>query len=105
MDPLSIASCCVSLSGGVANLVYKVTHFALQVRSARKDMDAVVRELTSLKMSLMMLEDDNASRHVLYPSEMKKQIHEILLNIEVITQQINDLLTRLSSGKLGRRIS
>lgn len=67
-------------------------------------MDAVVRELTLLKMSLMTLEDDNASRRISYPAEMKTQIHEILLNIEVITQQINDLLTLLSSGKLGRRI-
>lgn len=68
-------------------------------------MDAVVRELTLLKMSLMTLEDDNASRRISYPAEMKTQIHGILLNIEVITQQINDLLTLLSSGKLDRRIS
>ncbi|KAJ9604482.1 hypothetical protein H2200_011318 [Cladophialophora chaetospira] len=104
MDPLSIASGCVALSGNIANLIYKITHFALQVRAARKDMDAVARELTSLRMSLSTLEDDEQKRHVTYPPGMSQQIREILLNIDVVTQQINDLLTRLSSGKLGRRI-
>ncbi len=67
-------------------------------------MDAVARELISLKMSLAALEDEEQKRRTSWPPDMHKQIHNILLNIEIITQQINDLLIRLSSGKLGRRI-
>jgi len=58
MDPISIAGCCVSLAAGVSNLTMKVTLFALEVRSAKKDMDAVARELASLEICLMALEHD-----------------------------------------------
>jgi len=104
MDPLSIACGCVSLIAGVTNLLTKITIFTLEVKAARKDMDAVSRELVSLKLCLMGLEDDEQRRRVSFPPELKKQINEILVNIDIITHQISEVLLKLSLGRLGRKI-
>jgi hypothetical protein len=103
MDPLSIVSCCVSLAAGVTNLTAKITLFALEIRGAKKDMDAVARELASLNLCLNVLEHDQRRRIVL-PEDIRQHIPEVLKNCEMITKQMNELLLKLQSGKLGRRI-
>jgi len=104
MDPLSITTGCVSLTAGMSNLVMRISMFVAEVRNARKDMDTVLRELASLQLSLGTLGSDSQHRGIAYLPGMKDGISQILVNIEMVTNQINDLLIKLSSGRLGRRV-
>ena len=104
MEPLSITTGCVGLISGITNLSMHIALFVSEVRSARKDMDAVQRELASLSLCLEALRIDCSSRRVDYPEAIRENLAQALINCDVITQQIKELLNKLSSGRLGRRI-
>jgi len=55
MDPLSIAAACVGLVSSITKASLSITIFIRQVRDAARDMDAVSRELLSLKAVLETL--------------------------------------------------
>lgn len=67
-------------------------------------MDLISRDLTSLSLCFGALRTDCQAHRVDYPKPSRRGIERALLNIDVLTQQIKDLLQKLSSGKLGRRI-
>jgi hypothetical protein len=104
MEPLTIATTCLGLINGIASLAQHITVFVNDVRGARKDMDMISRELASLSLCLEALRTDCRSERVQYPKASRKCLEGALLNIDVVTQQVKDLLQRLSSGRLGRRI-
>ena len=104
LDPLTIATSCLSLINGIASLTLHITAFVNDVRGARKDMDMISRELTSLSLCLGALSTDCQSQRVRYPETSQKGIEGALLNIDVLTHQVKNLLQNLSSGRLGRRI-
>lgn len=104
MDPLSITAASVGLANGVGVLLSRITIFVMEVRSARKDMDAVVRELQSLQLSLVTLKGDEQTSVNPFPPIIKQQVLQIIVNCDVVTQQMNNLLVKLTSGRLGRRI-
>lgn len=104
MDPLSITAASVGLANGVGVLLSRITIFVMEVRSARKDMDTVVRELQSLQLSLVTLKGDEQTSVNPLPPTIKQQVLQIIVNCDVVTQQMNDLLVKLTSGRLGRRI-
>lgn len=107
MDPVSalaIVSSCVSLATKSGTLIMRINVFVSEVRNARKDLDGVSRELTSLQLCLSALKDDQQLGSLNQPETMKIQINQILVNIDLILNQISDILIKLSSGKLGRRI-
>src|SRR5947208_3368665 len=99
MEPISIVTGCVSLIGGITNLSMHIAVFVSEVRSARKDMDAVQRELASLSLCLEALKIDCSSRRVDYPEAIKENLAQALVNCDVITQQIKDLLDKLRAGR------
>ncbi|KAK5105042.1 hypothetical protein LTS08_001315 [Lithohypha guttulata] len=88
-DSMSIAIGCVSLTGGATNLMMRIGVFVSEVRNARKDMDA----------------DDIQKRNVAYDQILINDISQILVNCEMTMQQIETVLTKLSSGKLCHRIN
>lgn len=107
MDPasaLGITSTCMTLSAHAGTVIMRITVFVSQVRNARKDLDAVSRELTSLQLCLSALKDDQQLVSLNLPEAMRTQISQILVNIDLVLNQISDKLIKLSSGKLGRRI-
>lgn len=104
VEPLVIASSCVSITAGLANLMMKIGVFVSEVKAARKDMDAVHRELSSLQLCLTALRNDEMSGKPSIPADLRDQVNQILVNIEMTINQINDMLIKLGSGKLGRRI-
>jgi hypothetical protein len=104
MDPLSISAAAVGLTANVTKLIYRVITFCGEVRGARKDMDAVARELISLQLSLKTLRDDEQRSVVPYPDKVRQHLKDLILNCDIVTQQINEVLRRLLSGRLGRRI-
>lgn len=104
MDPFSITTNCVGLAAEATNLLMRISVFVSEVRNARNGMDAVMRELVSLQLCLGVLRDDEQQRHVAYPENMKHQINTILVNIELVFDDMRQLLSNLSAGRLGRRI-
>lgn len=103
MDPFSITTGCIGLVAEATNLLMKISIFVSEVRHARRDMDAIVRELVSLQLCLGALRDDEQLRYVAYPENMKHQINAILVNVELVFEGMRQLLSSLSSGRLGRR--
>lgn len=103
-EPLSIAITCVGLIGGIASLTLHIAVFCNDVRGVRKDMNTISRELMSLSLCLGALQTDCQSKLVTYPEVAREGLGQALLNIDVLTQQIKDIIDKLSSGRLGRRI-
>ncbi|KAJ9661665.1 hypothetical protein H2198_001841 [Neophaeococcomyces mojaviensis] len=104
MDPISIACGAVSLTAGISTLLMRISLFVTEVRSARKDMDAVTRELMSLQLCLEALRDDEQQRHIAYPQDMRNSINNILVNIELVFDEMRKLLVKLSSCRMNRRV-
>lgn len=103
-DPLSIITGCAGLIGGITTISARIANFVSSVRESRKDMQAVAYELVSLSLCLEALRNDCWSCKVEYPEAMQRQLQEILVNCDLVLQQIDDLLIKLSSGRLGRKI-
>jgi len=104
MDPVSIAAGSASLAASAITLGRNITSFISDVRNARKDMDAIMRELMSLRLCIVAIGDDDENGHMSFTAEMREQIRKILVNIEFVFNEINAILRRLSSGRLGRRV-
>jgi hypothetical protein len=81
MDPLTITATCVSLASTITRTSLLVFDFMKDVRAARSDLDAVSRELHSLKTVLQLLaEDANDSANDSIPQTLQKQISGIVTN-------------------------
>ena len=99
---LAITVACASLISGVVTLSKQVTTFVSDVRAARKDMDAVSRELSSLTLSLAALRDD--SLKINFPESLQQNLVGVIGNCDVVTKDMQKLLQKLSSESLGRRV-
>jgi hypothetical protein len=102
MDPLSISVGCVSLLAGVSKLGIQISTFISSVRDARRDMDGVSRELTSLALCLETLRDD--STKLTYPAGFRDNLLAVIKNCDAVTKDMGVLLQKLSSANLPRRI-
>lgn len=96
MDPLTIASACIGAISTIGKLSIQVTGFVSSVREARKDMEAVSRELTSLSMCLATLRDD--SQTVNFPETLR----EVVCNCDRIPNEMAPVLQKLNTGKVAR---
>lgn len=104
MDPFSIFTASAGLAFSVFQAITTISKFVSDVRGARKDMDRVSTQLMSLQLCLEALSGDGFKRNVTYPDDMRDQINQILLACDANVAQIIEILSRLRSGKLGRRI-
>jgi hypothetical protein len=102
MDPLSITSACGSLLAAVTKLSTQITKFVSSVRDARRDIDAVSRELTSLALCLETLRDDSAT--TAFPDNFSGNLLSVLGNCGVVVKDIADLLARLQASVSGGRV-
>src|SRR6266511_2567598 len=102
MDPFSISTASVGLIASIAALSVQINTFVSQVRDARKDMEAISHELSSLSMFLGMLRVD--STEFKYPESLQQNLVAVMQNCDYVTRQMQDLLQRFSSGRLGRRM-
>jgi hypothetical protein len=102
MDPLSISTACVSLIATLGRILPQIVSFISDVRDARRDMDAVSRELHSLSLSLENLRDDSIK--INYPEGPHRTLITVLGNCDHVTKEIEALLNKMSSGNIGRRM-
>ena len=96
MDPLSITTACMGAVGTISKLSIEVPLFISSVREARKDMEAVLRELTSLTLCLNSLRDD--AETINFPHTLR----DVIQSCDQIAGEMRDLLKELQVAKAGR---
>lgn len=103
-DPLSITTGCLSLIGVISKLSVQITLFAVEVHEALSDMAALRQELNSFSFSLDVLphlcEDGTAP----YPEDLKRKLAGVISVCASIIKSMEDLLDKMSSGSLARRV-
>jgi hypothetical protein len=99
---LAITVACASLISSVLTLSKQIATFVSDVRAARKDMDAVSRELSSLTLSLEGLRSDSSK--INFPDSLRRNLVDVLRNCDDVTKEMQDLLSKLSSASLRRRM-
>jgi hypothetical protein len=102
MEPLSIAAACSTLLNNLAPLSIKFAAFVGSIQDAREEMDASLRELSSLSLCLRTLRDTSAN--VRYPEAFHGDLLAIIGHCDVVAKQMLNLLDKLSSRNLFRRI-
>lgn len=100
MDPLSITASCVTLVTTITKLSVLINGFVREVRDARRDLDAVSRELLSLQPLLEILSDDAGDSA--FPASLLQQIAGIIKNSGVVLEDIEKLLQTFSAFGLRR---
>lgn len=99
MDPVSVTAACLSLTAAIAKTSYSVSSFVRSVRAARADLDALSRELASLKTLLELIaEDAEDAEH--FPENLRKQITGILSNCELVLTEVQRLVDKHSGAGL-----
>lgn len=101
-DPLTITSASVAILSNIFALSKQTSTFVLTAKDARKDMDGVRQELSSLELSLLVLQDYDFDKK--YPKALQEQLVQVLNNCKHVTVQMQELLDKLSSVNLGRKI-
>lgn len=103
MDPLSITATCVGLASTITRTSLVVISFVKDVRSARSDLDAISRELSSLKTILELLaEDVNDSTTQSIPQTLQKQITGIITNCTGVVVDIEKTLAKHEGGRTNK---
>jgi len=98
-DPLSLAGSAVGLAATIGRVAKDVEQFMRQVREARADMDAISRELWSVRAALEMLADDVKSG-VTVPQTLE----DILKNCGEVTARLDATLQKYNSERLQVRV-
>jgi hypothetical protein len=103
MEPLSIATGCITLITVVGNCTRCITNFAVSCRDARKDLAAMSRELSDLDMTLHILKDDTEpnGRNRL-PEDLRQRICDIMENCNSVLVDLQALLNRYDKAGLDR---
>jgi hypothetical protein len=105
MDPLSITAGCSNLVTTVLKVSIQINDFVREVRDARWDLDAVSRELISLKTLLEILsEDAENSTGGGFPQSLVSQICGILTNCGGVLEQIEASLQKHAGGGVKRGV-
>jgi ankyrin repeat protein len=105
MDPLSITAACITLVTTVSKVSIQINGFVREVRDARGDLDAISRELISLKTVLEILsEDAENSTGGGFPQSLVRQISGILTNCGGVLEQIEASLQKHAGGGVKRGV-
>jgi hypothetical protein len=93
MDPFSITGGCASLVVTIEKLSTSLSTFAMSIRSARRNLAAVFRELLSFKTLLELLNTDTKDLGA-FPETLREQIVGIVANCELVFGEIEGLLKK-----------
>lgn len=104
MDPLSIAASCIGITAGIVALTDCIASFVSSVREARKDLDAVRRELSSLQLSLAALSDEDERFGFDSTPQLKENLLGVLGNCGSIVREIGAVLGGME-GEMGKESS
>jgi hypothetical protein len=103
MDPFSITVGCIGLIDIITRTSVQVVEFMRDVQAAKSDLDAVSRELLSLKTVLELLaEDITTYTNEPFPLALWNQITGIITNCGGIVEHIQQELRKHEGGKLSK---
>lgn len=104
VEPLSIAVACTSLISNVGKTSLEIYSFVSKVRDAHRDLDAVLKELSSLGLCLETLKNDAmvVSRRV--PQPLEQRVLLVLVNTAAVVKEIREMLDNLSSDRFGNQM-
>jgi hypothetical protein len=94
----------VSLIAAIGKTGIVITTFVIDVRDSKKDLERVMLELTSLRMSLVTLEEDCKSSNINISTQLCENLTTVLGNCTIGVAEIEKLLVKLLDGKRKRMI-
>ncbi|KAK1760062.1 hypothetical protein QBC47DRAFT_366316 [Echria macrotheca] len=94
MDPFSITVGCMSLLEAVVKASTTIGTFVKNVRQARRAMEAVSRELLSLKIVLELLIEDTQDKTVVLPQTLNRQVASIVANCTIVVLDIEKCMEK-----------
>ncbi|KAH8897721.1 hypothetical protein GQ53DRAFT_884503 [Thozetella sp. PMI_491] len=101
MDPISAAASILGVVGAIAQATSTATAFMRDVRSARREMLDVKKELAALKAVLEILGDDFADpASTAYPASIIEQIVSIVENSSNVVSQIEQCIHNQGRSRL-----
>lgn len=104
MEPISISASCVGIVKSIVDLSLLIGKFVANVRDARKDMDAVQRELSSLRLCVESLQTDSQNPDLHYPAVLQRSLVDVLANCDGVIAEMTRLLQKMSSSSIGRYV-
>ena len=104
MDPLSIATACISLVGVIGKTTIQVGLFVHGIRESRKELDAISRELSSLSLCLSALANDSASPAAGFPLSLADNVLSVIHNCNEVVHEIDALLAKMSEDSIKRKV-
>lgn len=102
VEPLSIATACVSLTTGIAILLLQLNAFISTTCDAPAEMRGVLEELTSLRLSVESLRTNSNVVH--HPVGMQESLVSVLTSCDSVRREMSVILGKMSSMKLARKI-
>ncbi|EXJ74276.1 uncharacterized protein A1O5_02572 [Cladophialophora psammophila CBS 110553] len=104
VEPLSIAVACTSLISNVGKTSLDIYSFVSKVRDAHRDLDAVLKELSSLGLCLETLRNDAMVTSKRVPQPLEHRVLLILVHTAEIVKEIQEMLAKLSSDRFGNHM-
>jgi hypothetical protein len=106
MDPLSISASCAGLITLIAGAAKCATRFVRACRDARPELTTLVGDLSQLRATLELLQDDSEqltssddNESLVLPENMKNTITSHLRQCQSVISEIESLLKSLDKGK------
>ena len=102
MDPPTVSAACEVLITNITNVSKQISRCIARHRRARREMHAVSRSLSSLKLCLEILRDD--STQITHPESMHRNLIDIIGNCDVVAAEMLELLQKLCSDDVDGHI-
>ncbi|KAK0665947.1 hypothetical protein QBC41DRAFT_367225 [Cercophora samala] len=100
MEPLSAAVTVLEVAGAITSVIAAATAFMRDVRSARQEIIAVRKELTSLRAVLEILADDfHDAGRINFPDSVLERIVDVAADCQNVVGEIGSLLKQGSRVK------
>ncbi|KAK0638481.1 chitin synthase N-terminal-domain-containing protein [Cercophora newfieldiana] len=93
-DPFSIAASCVGLLSAIATATVRINGFVRTARDTRGDLDAVSRELSSLRTVLELIQADAEGSQEQLPQAIVRHLCEVLTNCNGAVSDIEKILRK-----------
>ncbi|KAK0614344.1 chitin synthase N-terminal-domain-containing protein [Immersiella caudata] len=93
-DPFSIAASCVGLLAAISTATIRISEFVHNARTARTDLDAVSRELGSLRTVLELIQTDAENSQNQLPQTIVHHLCEVLTNCNGAVADIETVLRK-----------
>ena len=103
-EPLSNAATCTSLISSVGKASFEIYSFVSKVRDAHRDLDAVLKELSSLGLCSETLRNDAMVTSNRVPRPLEDKLLLVLLNTAEVVKEIREMVDHLHSDRFGNKL-